>query len=561
MRDATTGTESLLDLLADIRRGVLALPDFQRDFVWRPVETKDLLHTVLNRWPAGSILLYEFSEGFLQPRPFVEAPPLAQPGPGRLVLDGQQRLTALWQALVASGEFEFFLKLRPYLKNQNLEDAIDYLPTKEFQKSLSTPEQQLADLVLPFTQAASGFARWRDRITDLLPDSAQRSQLRDELQEVDDKILAAIRNYQLPFMQLKKETPLPAICKIFEVTNKRGIKLTAFELMVAKVAPRRENLRSRWQDVLDSWETVAEASAQEVVLPLLPLQVTSIRKPAGAGIRQSDVLALSADEVLAEWDDAVTGIVEALDFLKNECGLLSSRWLPYSTMLVPLAAVMVDISGLKGHKRGRALRNLSRWFWASFASSYEKGANTQAVSDYSTLRTWLLADGGTTPKVVSAFSFDPQELRSSRRSQPSLYRATILLTLKIGARDFHLTTRLTPEMVSEGKVDAHHLFPARFLSEKNVDNELINAISNLALIDRATNRRIGKSRPSLYLREMETEQGTAQLRAILESHLLAVTPESGFWSDSYEVFLDERSKLIAEQLVLLVNPRDEDLGG
>jgi hypothetical protein len=87
MRDATTGTESLLDLLADIRRGVLALPDFQRDFVWRPVETKDLLHTVLNRWPAGSILLYEFSEGFLQPRPFVEAPPLAQPGPGRLVLE------------------------------------------------------------------------------------------------------------------------------------------------------------------------------------------------------------------------------------------------------------------------------------------------------------------------------------------------------------------------------------------------------------------------------------------------------------------------------------------
>jgi uncharacterized protein with ParB-like and HNH nuclease domain len=51
-----TNPEKISDLLSEIDKGKLVLPDFQRDFIWKPEQTARLLASVIARYPAGSLL-------------------------------------------------------------------------------------------------------------------------------------------------------------------------------------------------------------------------------------------------------------------------------------------------------------------------------------------------------------------------------------------------------------------------------------------------------------------------------------------------------------------------
>src|SRR5687768_16478110 len=84
------------DMIERIEEGRLALPQFQRDFVWRPPQVVDLLLSVARRWPTGTFLFLDGPQDFAA-RPLDEAPSLTSAE--ELILDGQQRMTALYHAL------------------------------------------------------------------------------------------------------------------------------------------------------------------------------------------------------------------------------------------------------------------------------------------------------------------------------------------------------------------------------------------------------------------------------------------------------------------------------
>src|SRR5438094_7531988 len=93
--------ESLQDLLRTIREGRTQLPDFQRGWVWDDDHIRSLLASVSLGYPIGAVMMLQTGnpEVKFRPRP-VEGVVLAQPTePERLVLDGQQRLTSLYQAV------------------------------------------------------------------------------------------------------------------------------------------------------------------------------------------------------------------------------------------------------------------------------------------------------------------------------------------------------------------------------------------------------------------------------------------------------------------------------
>src|SRR5262245_16240468 len=97
-------SERLKFLLASIHNREVALPDFQRDFVWDPRETEELLESICQDFPAGSLLRIKNASGFyFAPREFAGAPELGHHQPSYLILDGQQRLTSLYQALYGAG--------------------------------------------------------------------------------------------------------------------------------------------------------------------------------------------------------------------------------------------------------------------------------------------------------------------------------------------------------------------------------------------------------------------------------------------------------------------------
>src|SRR5690349_10270952 len=124
--------ESIADLIAEIDKGKLAVPDFQRSFIWPARHTARLLGCVMARYPAGAILTWRPGRRSLGHRPVEGAPDIPEHDgyPERLILDGQQRLTSLYRALHGSGEARYTLALERFVDRESLKaldaDAIDW---------------------------------------------------------------------------------------------------------------------------------------------------------------------------------------------------------------------------------------------------------------------------------------------------------------------------------------------------------------------------------------------------------------------------------------------------
>src|SRR5438876_6805415 len=102
-------------LLGEVHAKALAIPDFQRNFVWEVENTRELLASVMSRYPAGTLLFLKIGPGdqVFRPRQVEGAPTLGDEVPREFVLDGQQRLTALYQALYGRGDYRFFIDFKP----------------------------------------------------------------------------------------------------------------------------------------------------------------------------------------------------------------------------------------------------------------------------------------------------------------------------------------------------------------------------------------------------------------------------------------------------------------
>src|SRR5260221_14369953 len=121
-----TNPRSLKDLLGEIHSRTMVLPDFQRDFVWEPGATQELIVSIANNYPAGSILRVRDTKRVFACREFEGAPDLGAKKHTFLVLDGQQRLTSLYQAFYGVGEHRFYLHIKDLIDGADFEDAISY---------------------------------------------------------------------------------------------------------------------------------------------------------------------------------------------------------------------------------------------------------------------------------------------------------------------------------------------------------------------------------------------------------------------------------------------------
>ena len=130
MIDFDTDKKRLLYLLEQIHEGDLALPDFQRSFVWDPNATRELIVSVIQSYPAGTLLLMQSGASVFAPREFEEAPKLKQ-SPAYMALDGQQRLTSRYQAFRGVGTHRFFVNLKELIEGLDIDEAVEVYPSKQ----------------------------------------------------------------------------------------------------------------------------------------------------------------------------------------------------------------------------------------------------------------------------------------------------------------------------------------------------------------------------------------------------------------------------------------------
>jgi hypothetical protein len=246
------------------------------------------------------------------------------------------------------------------------------------------------------------------------------------------------------------------------------------------------------------------------------------------------VLNLGVADITDEWGVATSGMADGLRLLRDECGVLVERWLPYKTMLVTLAATWSFVAAGKGPEVGERRAKLRRWFWCStFSGTYDNSSNSTAEADYLALQAWLT--GGDTPAVVSAFDFDVARLRDVTPRQRALYQSTMALLMRGGPRDFYDGAPLTRTIIEGRAVDDHHIFPRAWLKTSGLDH-VPDSILNHTLIGKTTNILIGGRAPSIYLAEMH-DALKDELASILLSHGLPPHPEGPLITDRFEDFL------------------------
>jgi len=535
------------ELLNLIHIREMALPDFQRDFVWQPRQTKALLISLAQSFPAGSLLRMVSNNLAFAPRAFASAPGLDGHMPMYLVLDGQQRLTSLYQALYGTGEHLYYVRLGQLAAGEDLEDVIFYERRDVGEKRYGALKQQAATLVLPLQVifGGQGFYSWLDDVAEIIEkDPALQGQFdRKALREAYQAHIEKIVTYEFPVVTLPADTSLEAVCTIFETLNSTGVKLSVFDLLSARYFAVGKNLRQLW---LEALETTKHLQAFEID-PYYVLQVISAR--CRNSIKRSDVLRLDASAVVEAWDDAVWGMDQALDFLVTECGVLSAGWLSYNTILVPLAYAFMVNRGLEGPAVGTFREKVRRWYWCSvFGQTYESNPTSQTMVDINQLAAWFA--GGPAPEAVADFGLDRASLFTTTMRQRAVYRGIMCLMLRRPPRDFHSTKKLTAGLIEEQRVDDHHVFPKGYLAPLGIPEREIDSILNKALIDRQTNQSIGSRAPSVYLQEIEKRLGAHELDEVLTSHCLPVGSCSSLRRDDFEAFRQERAdafcRLISE---------------
>jgi hypothetical protein len=558
---STPDTPSIKELMDDMKRGRLAIPDFQRSFVWDPADTQKLLVSIIARYPAGTLLFWEQKTPQIRRRPF-EGFEVDLKESATLVLDGQQRLTSIFQALTGTGQQKFFVDLKllasldsdapGLLDASRLDDVIVYRdlnarslrrrppanPVEEIKQSLfplPLIDSELIEEWLDFMEEAIEGEDWRDR--------------RNEVRRLVRIYLRPIGIYRFPVVELPEATPLDAVCRIFETINRTGVKLSVFELLAARFWPAGVDLRRDWEKVQQKHPILSSFEVDAYYL----LQAVSLRataeKSAGAraSAQRSDVLELTPDEFEKYWDQVAQGAARALTFLRDECGVLAPKWLPYSMILVPLAAVWHEVESKRSTESGSALKKIRRFFWCSvFSRNYDQGGNSQAGKDFTDLTSWL-HDGDRIPEAVEGFTFAGEVFDTARTNLQALYKGVMALTLSEGARDFHSGSNLTPGKILEESVDAHHIFPKKYLEEIG-DPGNPELILNRALIDKRTNQSIGKRAPSEYLATMEEALGEEEVAGIVQSHLLPAGQNSPLRQDNYRAFLFSRKELVVQAI-------------
>ncbi|NTU82798.1 MAG: DUF262 domain-containing protein, partial [Chloroflexales bacterium] len=263
--------ESLQDLLRGIKDTKTQLPDFQRGWVWDDEHIRSLLASVSLSYPIGAVMMLQTGNPDVRFKPrlvegVVHATP---PDPERLILDGQQRLTSLYQALMLGQPVTtrdlrgntiqrwYYLDINKALSpNGDRDEAIIGVPgdrkVRNFRGEViadySTTALECAAELLPLhiVLDLSALTNWQ--MAYLQADQTQMQVRLQRWNQLNQSVIQRFQQYQIPVIILRKETPKEAVCQVFEKVNTGGVSLTVFELLTATYAADDFNLRDDWND-------------------------------------------------------------------------------------------------------------------------------------------------------------------------------------------------------------------------------------------------------------------------------------------------------------------------
>lgn len=578
--------EQLSKLLGRLDDGEIQLPDFQRGWVWQDSDIRSLLASVINGFPVGALLTLQVGgEVKFVPR-VIEGVAANGDAPDELLLDGQQRMTSLYQSLFAQqpvstrndrgGDVELFyyLDIAKAVSGKTVTDeCIVGVPkdrrvmgafNREVVLDLSTSALEHQHHMFPLNKSFTSndwVYGWRRHWSD------QGTVIDDIEVPFGRDVLPMLQRYEMPFIRLSKKNGRQAVCTVFEKVNTGGKKLDAFELLTAMYAADSFQLRADWfgttgsrpagrQDRLRATGVkngvLKHVASTDFLQACTLLHSLDRRERAEASgkqgrelppvtCRRDDLLELPLSAYTTYADRVEAGFVEASKFL-NGLKVMWAGDVPYAPQLVALAAVYAQLG--KVAVSAAATAKLEEWFWkVALCEYYGSATEGKIARDFQQLVLWIKSEGSR-PDTLVETRFQVDRLDSLRSRGSAAYKAMHALMMKEGGRDFITGKSIDLMTFYQDRIDIHHIFPQKWCKGEEIEPAIFNSIINKAPLSARSNRVIGGHAPSKYLKRIEKDQGltTAQLDDILRSH--CINPDA-LREDDFDRFYAQRKQALA----------------
>lgn len=553
---------SLRELLQELKKGTIQLPEFQRGWVWKNEQIKELIASVIRQYPIGAVMLLEAGgEVRFQTRP-VEGLQFEgrTPDPELLILDGQQRLTSMFQATLmgsaAKTENErkqkverwYYLDMRQLLANPDLlEEAVVDVPANRIRPEvagrpgldLSHSEFEYEFGMFPVSRIYQA-GEWQLGYINYWNGKPQFNEALALYNDFQNQVVNPFSEYQLPVITLARSSRREAVCQVFEKVNTGGVKLNAFELVTASYAADGFDLRADWygRKQRDGAESIEgryqrflagrEKGKQEGVqrlgrilravretdfLQCVALLSTRSRRrmdqqdpqlPAdkwtGISCKRATILNLPL-QAYQQWADvAEEGFFRAGRFLIQQ-GFYSSNDLPYVTQIVPLAAILTSLGN--DYNAAATTEKVQQWYWCGVLGELYGGAiETRFAKDLPEVLDWVEGKA-VMPSTVYEADFRPNRLDTMRTRNSAAYKGLYTLLLREQAKDFRTGRPVDDSIFYDDAIDIHHVFPAVWCEAQGIGSDRANSILNKTPQTARTNRVIGGAAPSTYLPRLE----------------------------------------------------------
>ena len=507
-------------ILDHIDSGHVALPEFQRGYVWNRDQVRSLLDSLYHEHPVGSLLVWVTSADGVNHRGDADLPS----GVINLLLDGQQRITSLY-GIIRGKPPTFFQgnadAFRGLYFNVGAEEFTFYQPSRMANDPLWVDVTSLMQQGLgAYIQSLADQPNFSDFVGRL-----------NKIYNIRD------REFHIDEVTGPDKT-VNVVVDIFNRVNSGGTKLSNGDLALAKICASWPECRNRMNSLIDRWRSTGYWFTRDWLLRTVNAIVTG-------EARFEHLHKIPTAQIQVGLEDAQRYIDDALNLISGRLGLDHDRVL-FGRYALPVVACYL-------HKRGGRLKDavkrdrLLYWYfqsamWGRFSSSNETYLNKdlEALED---------VEGGINRLIdhlrlwrgnlrVEAAHFGGWSLGA--RFYPVLYA----LTRTRDAKDFGTGLSLNSHLLGKmNALEVHHIFPKAVLydhGDHGYSRAEVNAVANYCLLTKATNLQIGAHPPEEYFSEVEANHPGA-----LASQWIPLDPE--LWKvENYPSFLDERRRLLAD---------------
>ena len=507
-------------ILDQIDLGGLALPEFQRGYVWNRDQVRGLMQSLYFRYPVGSLLVWVTSTSGAVARGDQEL----QTGSVKLLLDGQQRITSLYGLVRGrapaffEGNDRAFTNLRFHLEEEKFafyqpikmrDDPMWIDVTELLRKGVGT-------IIQEFTKHPD----YRERLDEILP-CLNRI---DGIKEIDLHIEEVIG----------EDKTSDVVVDIFNRVNSGGTKLSKGDLALAKICAGWPEARRRINDYLERWE-------EEGYYFRLELFLRSVTTVLAGEALFTALDGTDNEEVNNGFEKASKRIDTLLNLIGSRLGLDHDRVLG-GRYALPLMARYLE-------QRGGAIADpverdkLLYWYVHSFLRGRYAGSTESTLNQDLGL---IKETEGGLDRLIEQLRRDRGSLRlqaddfwdwsRGSRFYPLLY----MLTRVWQARDWETGVELKSHLLGNlSRLELHHIFPKSLLYKKEYERWEVNALANFTFLTQETNLKVSNQNPADYLAAYADKDPE-----LLSSHWIPMDPK--LWQiNRYPDFLAARRELLA----------------